>query len=335
MKFLITGGAGFIGSEFVRQSSALGHSVLVLDELTYAGHLENLDECISNIQFRRCDITDEPSLHSVFDELNVGEDTTVVNFAAESHVDRSILSAKRFIETNVVGTTLLLEQATRCKVKKFIQISTDEVYGPSPLGIEFTETSSFNPTSPYAASKAAAELIVMSYQKTYGLQTVITRACNNFGPFQMPEKLIPRLILRGIRGMTLPIYGNGLQIREWMDVSTHANAIRIIAESDNIHDIYNLGSGFRVTNLELARMVENILGIEYSRIEFVTDRLAHDARYAVDSTRFNNEYRHTQNMDFFEKLRTTVDWYKSEEKNWPPLKDELFWKSEEIYEATK
>jgi dTDP-glucose 4,6-dehydratase len=336
MQYLVAGGAGFIGSEFVRQLARDNHSnICVIDSLTYAGHLENLDSCKSDLIFAKCDISDKDSLKSVLRGFNPSEKVTLVNFAAESHVDRSILSSQDFVRTNVLGTANLLDVALEGEFHKFIQISTDEVYGPTPDGVEFKENAAHNPTSPYAASKAAAEQIVSSYQKTFGLNTVITRACNNFGPFQMPEKLIPRMIMRGLLGMTLPIYGTGLQTREWIDASMHAEAIRIIAESDNIHREYNIGSGFRITNLGLATMVEEILGFETSQIEFVGDRLAHDKAYAVDSSRWSTEFGINLNYDFFKQLSKTVEWYKSNLYNWSPLKTEQFAESEEIYKVHK
>ena len=292
MKILITGGAGFIGSEFVRSLLQNKYSefgldpseVIVIDALTYAGNLDNLAE-----------ISDDPRFRFVHDSItNFGlmEDISkncslIVNFAAESHVDKSIENPAIFVETNILGTYTVLEVARRNNVKRVIQVSTDEVYGSTKEG-SWGENSPLQPNSPYSASKAGADLLARSYVNTFGLDIIVTRCCNNYGPYQHPEKLIPLLFTKALLGENLPIYGDGKNIREWIHVSDHARAIAFLSQKGNPGEIYNIGSGEEFNNLEIAKLVLDISPSSISKIEMVVDRKGHDFRYSLDSSKLIN-----------------------------------------------
>ena len=292
MKILITGGAGFIGSEFVRSLLQNKYSefgldpseVIVIDALTYAGNLDNLAE-----------ISDDPRFRFVHDSItNFGlmEDISkncslIVNFAAESHVDKSIENPAIFVETNILGTYTVLEVARRNNVKRVIQVSTDEVYGSTKEG-SWGENSPLQPNSPYSASKAGADLLARSYVNTFGLDIIVTRCCNNYGPYQHPEKLIPLLFTKALLGENLPIYGDGKNIREWIHVSDHARAIAFLSQKGNSGEIYNIGSGEEFNNLEIAKLVLDISRSSISKIEMVVDRKGHDFRYSLDSSKLIN-----------------------------------------------
>ena len=292
MKILITGGAGFIGSEFVRSLLQNKYSefgldpseVIVIDALTYAGNLDNLAE-----------ISDDPRFRFVHDSItNFGlmEDISkncslIVNFAAESHVDKSIENPAIFVETNILGTYTVLEVARRNNVKRVIQVSTDEVYGSTKEG-SWGENSPLQPNSPYSASKAGADLLARSYVNTFGLDIIVTRCCNNYGPYQHPEKLIPLLFTKALLGENLPIYGDGKNIREWIHVSDHAGAIAFLSQKGNSGEIYNIGSGEEFNNLEIAKLVLDISRSSISKIEMVVDRKGHDFRYSLDSSKLIN-----------------------------------------------
>lgn len=312
-KVLITGGAGFIGSNFTRfLLDRTGMHVTVLDKLTYAGNLENLAglDATGRFEFVRGSICDRELVEKLFQR---GLDA-VLNFAAESHVDRSILRPASFIETNIIGTEVLLEAARRWKMPLFVQISTDEVYGSCPEG-SFTEASPLAPSSPYSASKASADLLVQAYAKTYGLNVIITRSSNNYGPYQFPEKLIPLLISNALRGLPLPIYGDGLYVRDWIYVLDHCRALLAILERGRPGEIYNIGARSERTNLEIARIILSKLGLDESLIEFVEDRPGHDRRYSLDPSKIESELGWRPEVSLEQGLELTIRWYQ-ENKSW-------------------
>lgn len=302
---LVTGGAGFIGSNFVHY--LLDHTdydVVTLDALTYAGSKDNLGEKLTHPRHRfvEGDIRDS----SLVDEL-VSEADAVVNFAAESHVDRSIEGAEPFVSTNVQGTQVLLDAALEHEVIRFVQISTDEVYGQTLEG-EFTEDDRLDPRNPYSATKAGADQLVQSYHTTYGLPVLITRSSNNFGPRQHPEKLIPKIITRAAAGETLPIYGDGKHVREWTYVEDNCRAIERVLERGDAGEIYNVGSDYDLQNIDVAKKVLDAVGASEDLIEFVDDRPGHDRRYALDSTKIS-ELGWNPQWSFEEGLEKTIEYY--------------------------
>jgi dTDP-glucose 4,6-dehydratase len=311
MKLLITGGAGFIGSNFVRYMLAKYPEcrIINLDKLTYAGNLENLSglESDSRHEFVQGDIGDPDIVAGI---LLRGVDA-VINFAAESHVDRSILHSQEFIRTNVVGTLNLLESCRKSKIGRFIQISTDEVYGSLGADGFFTESSLIAPNSPYAASKASADLLVRSYCHTHGFPGIITRCSNNYGPYQFPEKLIPLLISNAMADELLPIYGDGLQIRDWIHVRDHCSAIDAALQRGKFGEVYNVGASQEFTNIYVARTVLKLLGKDESMIRYVEDRPGHDRRYAIDSSKIEAELGWTASTRFDAGLKETIEWYRS------------------------
>jgi dTDP-glucose 4,6-dehydratase len=310
VRLLVTGGAGFIGANFVRSMLARypDYEVVVLDKLTYAGNLENLAglESQSRFRFERGDICDPEAVDRL---LRKGIDA-VLNFAAESHVDRSILDPAEFARTNIMGTLSMLEASRKNKVARYIQISTDEVYGSLGPAGSFTEESPLAPNSPYAASKAAADLLVRSYGRTYGFPCVITRCSNNYGPYQFPEKLIPLLVTNALAGMALPIYGDGLHVRDWIHVQDHCDALDCILHHGRTGEVYNIGARQEVANLEIARMVLRILGKDESLITFVKDRPGHDRRYSIDPSKLERELGWKPKIPLEEGIRLTIDWYR-------------------------
>jgi len=316
VKLLVTGGAGFIGSNFVRYmlNKHEDCTIVNLDKLTYAGNLENLKGIERNkrYSFVKGDICDRKLVEKVAKGVDV-----IINFAAESHVDRSIAEPEPFLTTNVLGTQVLLEAARRFDHKKFVQISTDEVYGSITKG-SFKEEDPLRPSSPYAASKAAADMLAHSYFVTYGLPVVITRSTNNFGPFQHPEKLIPKLIINVISGKLLPIYGDGKNVRDWLYVADNCEAIDLILRKGKSGEIYNVGAGNEKTNLEIATFILEELGKPESMIKFVKDRPGHDRRYSLNCKKLNTLWkpRHT----FEQALKETIQWYKQNEKWWKKIK---------------
>ncbi|MCK4354664.1 MAG: dTDP-glucose 4,6-dehydratase [Dehalococcoidia bacterium] len=319
MKILVTGGAGFIGSNFIHYiiSEHSDWEIINLDKLTYAGNLENLKNVEGNPRYRfvRGDITDGKLVGSLLQE---GIDA-IVNFAAESHVDRSILDVLPFIETNIKGTQTLLEGAHQYKVGKFIQVSTDEVYGSTEKG-KFIEESPLSPNSPYAASKAAADLLCHAYWKTYQLPLVITRCSNNLGPFQFPEKLIPLAITNALEDKSIPIYGDGLNIRDWISVLDHCRALDFVLQKGEPGEIYNIAANQEKTNLELIHELLDIMGKPQSLITFVTDRPGHDRRYALDITKITRELGWKPTYSFEQALTATVNWYVNHESWWRQIK---------------
>jgi dTDP-glucose 4,6-dehydratase len=309
MKILVTGGAGFIGSAFVRY--VLRHQpqacIVTLDKLTYAGNLENLATVVenSNHLFVHGDICNAESVGSV-----VSADLdAIVHFAAESHVDRSILSPERAIETNIRGTATLLDAARHAHIGRFLHVSTDEVYGDIDDPFEADETFPVKPSSPYAASKAASDLLALAYVRTYGLPVVVTRASNNYGPYQFPEKLIPLMISNALEGNPLPVYGDGMQVRDWLYVDDHCRAIWAALTRGRDGEIYNVGGNCHLTNIEVVRRVLRIVGAPETLITRVDDRPGHDRRYALRSDKLTRHTGFVAEMEFNEGLAQTVRWY--------------------------
>lgn len=305
MRLLVTGGAGFIGSNFVRYLlSETDHDVITLDALTYAGSKSNLSDILDSPrhEFIEGDIRDEDLVEDIFDSID-----QVINFAAESHVDRSIDGAGPFVSTNVKGTQVLLDAALDSGIDRFLQISTDEVYG-EVIEDEFTESDLLEPRNPYAATKAGADLIAMSYHATHGLPVLVTRSSNNFGPRQHPEKVIPKFISRAAVGKSLPVYGDGSNVREWTYVEDNCQAILTVLRQGDTGEIYNVGSGVELANVELARRIVDAVGASEDQIEFVRDRPGHDQRYALDSSKVQG-LGWEPRISFEEGLQRTVDYY--------------------------
>jgi len=309
MRILVTGGAGFIGSNFVRFTLEKypRYEIINLDKLTYAGNLENLSGLEHNPrhQFVHGDICD---CEAVGNLLKQGVDA-VINFAAESHVDRSILQSYDFVRTNILGTHTLLELCRKNKIGRFIQISTDEVYGSLGPSGAFTESSPLQPNSPYAASKASADLLVRSYHHTHGLPAIITRCSNNYGPFQFPEKLIPLLISNALCELPLPIYGDGMNVRDWIHVRDHCAALDMILHHGRVGEVYNIGSRQELPNLEIARLILKLLGKDEKLFTFVEDRPGHDRRYAMDPSKLEKELGWHPQIKFDAGLKETIEWY--------------------------
>lgn len=315
MKILVTGGAGFIGSNFVNYMvrSYPDYQISNLDALTYAGNLENLKESEgkSNYRFVKGDITESALVDTIFEE---GVDI-VVNFAAESHVDRSITNPGIFISTNIQGTQVLLDAARKHKIKKYVQVSTDEVYGS--LGAEgyFTEETPLAPNSPYSASKAGSDLLVQAYHETYGLPVNITRCSNNYGPFHFPEKLIPLMIINALNEKPLPVYGDGQNVRDWLHVEDHCRAIDLVIHNGSVGEVYNVGGHNERTNIEVVKEILKQLNKPESLIKYVEDRLGHDRRYAIDPTKLQTELGWKSKYNFETGLKDTINWY-LENRSW-------------------
>jgi dTDP-glucose 4,6-dehydratase len=313
-RVLVTGGAGFIGSNFVRYLlNQTKCEAINLDKLTYAGNLNNIKDLRSEKRhkFIRGDIRNRKLVGPLVKRADA-----VVNFAAESHVDRSIQTPDVFVETNVLGVQVLLEACRRFGVR-FEQISTDEVYGSRTQG-SFSESDVLNPSSPYSASKAAADLLVSAYHRTYGMEVVVTRSTNNYGPNQHPEKLIPRLITNALRGKPLPIYGTGENIREWIFVKDNCDAIRLVLEKGEKGQVYNIAGGHERSNISIAREILNRLSLPEEMIEFVHDRPGHDFRYSLNCEKIRQLGSNPQ-VSFEEGIQKTIDWYKANERWWRPL----------------
>ena len=314
MRMLITGGAGFIGCNFVRHMLR-EHSeteIVVLDKLTYAGRPENLEDVKSRIKFVKGDICDKEAVKKTMEGCD-----SVVNFAAESHVDRSIASPEDFVRTDVLGVFTLLEEARRRDVKKFVQISTDEVYGSTELD-SFSEKDVLDPSSPYSASKAGGELLARSYVRTYGLDVMVTRSSNNYGPYQYPEKLIPVLVIKALKNQPLPIYGKGANVRDWLHVDDNCRAIDIVISKGKPGDIVNVGSGNEVPNIVIAKLILKHMKKPESLIKFVSDRPGHDFRYSLNWDRIR-QLGWKPKVKFEDGLRKTVDWYVTNEAWWKPI----------------
>lgn len=303
-KILVTGGAGFIGSAFVRQMSRAGRSVCVVDKLTYAGDIRRLAAAKGCYEFFKADIGDRARMRAIFGRVRP---SVVVNFAAETHVDRSIRDAAVFLDTNIKGVQVLLDCAREAGTAKFVHISTDEVYGDIAKG-SFTEESPLKASSPYAASKAAADLLIQSYIRTHKVNAVIIRPCNNYGPWQYPEKLLPRSILTVLGGKNIPVYGKGANVREWLFVEDCALGISMIMEKGGIGRIYNLGSSYESRNIDTVKMLLRELGAPPGMFEFVRDRPGHDIRYSLDSGRARREVGWKATTDLREGIAKTVAW---------------------------
>lgn len=311
MRLLVTGGAGFIGSNFIRHLLGTRPDVRIVnfDKLTYAGNPESLSDLAadSRYDFVRGDIGDAAAVSEVF---NRGFDA-LVNFAAETHVDRSIEDASPFLRTNVGGTLCLLEAARARKLARFIHISTDEVYGSAPAGLSFTEATILDPRSPYAASKASADHFVTAYANTYSVSAIILRCTNNYGPFQFPEKLIPLMIANAQEDKPLPIYGDGMQERDWLFVEDYCRAIALTLEKGKSGDVYNVSAGTPQPNLKIVKTILKHLGKPESLMHYVKDRPGHDRRYALDSSKIQRELGWRPLVSFEEGIRSTIDWYRS------------------------
>jgi dTDP-glucose 4,6-dehydratase len=330
LKLLITGGAGFIGSNFIHfmMMKYPSYQIVNLDLLTYAGNLMNLKdlEKKSNYQFVKGDICDQ----ELVDALVAGRQTpqsrgsspidVIINFAAESHVDRSIVAPDLFTQTNILGVQVLLDAARKYNIKKVVQISTDEVYGSLDNTGYFTEETPLSPNSPYSASKASADLFVRAYAKTYGLPVNITRCSNNYGPYQFPEKLIPLLISKALQHQSLPIYGDGGNIRDWLYVEDHCAAIDLVLHHGKPGDIYNIGGNNEWSNLDLAKKILSLLDKPESLIEFVKDRPGHDRRYAIDATKIRQQLSWKPQYSFEKGIRQTVNWYLQNREWWEQIK---------------
>jgi dTDP-glucose 4,6-dehydratase len=310
-KILVTGGAGFIGSAFIRLSLAEDPSIRIvnLDKLTYAGNLENLESVADHPSYRfiHADVCDEAQVDAVIAE---DRPDAIVHFAAESHVDRSIFSPSPVFETNLRGTFTLLEAARRHHIARYLQVSTDEVYGSLEAPLEAQENFPLNPSSPYSASKAGADLLARSYFLTYKLPVVITRASNNYGPYHFPEKLIPLMISNALEDRPLPVYGDGMQVRDWLYVEDHCRGIRAVLEHGRDGEIYNIGGDLSLPNLDVIRRILHATGKPESLIEYVTDRPGHDRRYALSSEKLMLETAWAPRVAFDEGLARTVDWYR-------------------------
>jgi dTDP-glucose 4,6-dehydratase len=322
VRILVTGGCGFIGSNFIRYVLQHYKPALVtnVDVLTYAGNLANLhgvvEEHGERYEFFKADIANADAMDALMTEHQF---FAVVNFAAESHVDRSINSPENFIHTNVIGTSVLLNSARRHGVQRLIQISTDEVYGSLGETGKFTEQSSLDPSSPYSASKAGADLLALACFKTYGQEVIVTRCSNNYGPYQFPEKLIPLMIIKALRDELLPVYGDGLNVRDWIHVEDHCAAIVATLFEGKAGAIYNFGGGNKMANLDLVKMILKKLGKPETLISFVTDRLGHDRRYAIDSSFAQCELKWKPQKDFKEGVDATIQWYIDNQSWWQPL----------------
>ncbi len=307
-KILVTGGAGFIGSNFIRYMLKVHNSMQIvnLDLLTYAGNVDNLADVASDgrYTFVKGDICDS----NLVGELVQGVDA-VINFAAESHVDRSIANPDVFVRTNVLGTQVLLEASRRHQIKRYFQISTDEVYGTLGATGYFVETTPLAPNSPYSASKASADFFVRAYHETYGLPTVITRCSNNYGPYQYPEKLIPALIFKAMHDEPLPIYGDGKNVRDWLHVEDHCRAIDRVLHDGRDGEVYNVGGNNEWANIDIAKLILKKLGKSESLISYVKDRLGHDRRYAIDASKIRTELSWEPEVTFEQGLADTVDFY--------------------------
>ena len=318
MRLLVTGGAGFIGSNYVRMlvnGELKGISkLIVLDKLTYSGNKQNLNDLdSSSFEFIQGDICDSELVSNLSKQVDA-----IVNFAAESHVDRSIDSSREFFQTNVLGAHTLLESARKSDVGIFLQVSTDEVYGSIAEG-SWDENFPLEPNSPYAASKASADLISQAYHRTYGMDVRITRCSNNYGPYQYPEKVIPLFITNLIQDKKVPLYGQGLNVRDWLHVTDHCRGIHLVLTKGRPGDVFNIGGGRELSNLELTRVILQAMGASEEKIEKVADRLGHDFRYSLNIGKIEKELGYKPEVRFEEGISKTIEWYKSHKEWWGPL----------------
>ncbi len=317
---LITGGAGFIGSNFINYilKSRDDYFIVNLDKLTYAGNLENLKDVESNknYKFVKGDITNSDLVNYLFENYNI---KYVINFAAESHVDRSISGSEVFFRTNVIGTNVLLEASRRFEVERFLQISTDEVYGSLGSTGLFTEQTPLAPNSPYSSSKAAADMMVQSFHHTYGLPTLITRCSNNYGPFQFPEKLIPLMIINALQDKKLPVYGDGMNVRDWIYVIDHNKAVEQVFENGKPGEVYNIGASNEMPNIQIIKLILQNLKKGEDLIQYVKDRPGHDRRYAIDSTKIQAELGWKPEFKFESAIKNTIEWYLNNKRWWEKI----------------
>lgn len=323
MKVLITGGAGFIGSNFIffMREKYPEDEIICLDKLTYAGNIHTLDSIITetNFKFIKGDICDNELVNQIFEKEHPD---LVVNFAAESHVDRSIDNPQLFLQTNIIGTSVLMDACRKYGSIRFHQISTDEVYGDLPLDrpdLYFTEETPLHTSSPYSSSKASADLLVLAYHRTYGLPVTISRCSNNYGPYQFPEKLIPLMISKALNDQSLPVYGKGINVRDWLYVEDHCRAIDAIIHKGKIGEVYNVGGHNEVQNIDIVKMILDILGKPYSLISYVADRKGHDLRYAIDPSKMKRELGWEPTVKFESGIQSTVEWYMNHKEWWKPL----------------
>jgi dTDP-glucose 4,6-dehydratase len=319
-RILVTGGAGFIGSNFINYILSNRNDIFILnlDKLTYAGNLQNLKnvEQHPNYTFIKGDIVNDELVSYLFQKYEI---THVINFAAESHVDRSILGSEIFFRTNVLGTNVLLENAKRFGVEKFIQISTDEVYGSLGPEGQFEETTPLQPNSPYAASKAAADMMALAFHHTYHVPVVITRCSNNYGPYQFPEKLIPLMIINSLNNKKLPVYGDGLNVRDWIYVIDHNKAVELVFDKGKVGEVYNVGASTEKPNIDIIKSVLKQLGKTEELIEYVKDRPGHDRRYAINSIKIKKELGWEAEHTFEQAMKDTIHWYLKNEKWWKEI----------------
>lgn len=323
MKLIITGGAGFIASNFIYYQ--LKHhsddEFICLDKLTYAGNLSSLKDAMEqpNFKFVRGDIADRDFVYSLFE---AEKPDVVVNFAAESHVDRSILEPELFLKTNVIGTGVLMDACRKYGIKRYHQVSTDEVYGDLPLDrpdLFFTETTPLHTSSPYSASKASADLLVLAYHRTYGLPVTISRCSNNYGPYHFPEKLIPLMIINALHDKVLPVYGDGANVRDWLYVEDHCSAIDLIIRRGREGEVYNVGGHNEKSNLDVVKIILKSLGKSEDLITFVKDRPGHDRRYAIDPTKIHNELGWLPQTKFEDGITKTIEWYLANKDWWQEI----------------
>ena len=323
MTIIVTGGAGFIGSNFIFHMLAKypDYRIICLDKLTYAGNLSTLAGVMDNPNFRfvKADICDREAVEQLFAEEHPD---IVVNFAAESHVDRSIEDPGIFLQTNIMGTAVLMDACRKFGITRYHQVSTDEVYGDLPLDraeLSFTETSPLRPSSPYSSSKASADLLALSYKRTYGLPVTISRCGNNYGPYQFPEKLIPLMISNALQDKALPIYGSGENVRDWIYVDDHCKAIDINIHKGRVGEIYNVGASCEMPNIDIVKLICKELGKPESLITHVTDRKGHDMRYAIDPTKIYNELGWLPETKFADGIKKTIKWYLENRKWWEDI----------------
>lgn len=323
MNIIVTGGAGFIGSNFVFHmlQAHPEYRIMCLDKLTYAGNLSTLEPVMENGNFRfvKADICDRAAVYQLFEEEHPD---IVVNFAAESHVDRSIENPGIFLETNIMGTAVLMDACRKYGITRYHQVSTDEVYGDLPLDrpdLFFTEDTPIHTSSPYSSSKASADLLVLAYHRTYGLPVTISRCSNNYGPYHFPEKLIPLMIINALHDKPLPVYGDGLNVRDWLYVEDHCRAIDLILHQGTVGEVYNVGGHNEMKNIDIVKLICRTLGKPERLIQFVTDRKGHDRRYAIDPTKIHRELGWLPETKFADGIQKTIQWYVTHEDWWQPI----------------
>ena len=325
MRIIVTGGAGFIGSNFIfyMREKHPDYRIICIDKLTYAGNLHTLSGILNseNFRFVKADICDRKTVNALFEEEHPD---IVVNFAAESHVDRSIENPEVFLQTNIIGTAVLMDACRKYGVKRFHQVSTDEVYGDLPLDrpdLFFTELTPLHTSSPYSSSKASADLLVLAYHRTYDLPVTISRCSNNYGPYQFPEKLIPLMIVNAVNGKPLPVYGEGINVRDWLYVEDHCKAIDLIIHNGKDGEVYNVGGHNEMRNIDIVKLICKELGKPESLIEYVADRKGHDMRYAIDPEKIYNELGWLPDTKFESGIKATINWYLENTHWWKSISD--------------